>query len=689
MQLYRKCYEVARLALSLGMSVLPPNEDGTKSPLIEVPPRSCEDPECIAAFEAGERKWKHRQHQRADEETLERWYLDDHHTGISIVCGEISDGLMLFEFEGRAVKDGTFDDFLDLAKESGLGGLVERIRQGYEEESPSGGIHWLFCCHEPVTLKLASTKVNGQWHPLIETKGEGGIVIISPSEGNVHPSGKPWRLVQGGLDTITDLTADELDSIYALARYFDEKPRKEFTPPGGASARSKGRPSDTFNQQSTWPEILEPHGWKRLSLAGDGWENWCRPGKMPTGTSASITPDGELLHVFTSSTIFEPDRSYSKFSAFALLNHADDEGNVDWKRAASQLAKNGFGTRPGKIDRGVAVVTAIADVQEEQVEWLWPERIPYGNLTTVAGDPGLGKSTVMLDIAARKSKGRKMPFCAGGGEPGVAILLTAEDALGNTVKPRLLAAGADIERVFVIEGVREEEGQIVQLISIPDDIPKVREVIREKGASLVVLDPLDAFLADDVNTHQNHSIRRALTPLKMLAEETGVAIVAICHLNKNATGSALYRVGGSIGNTGAARSVLLVAADPDDEDGRVLAGVKSNLSVLPQSLEFELERRDEDPVAHVKWDRLTDLTKDDLLNTKPAKAKQKAMDFLRDFLADGPKPVKKIEIEAEKSLISDRTLRRAAKELGIVKNHVDPPGGSWEWSLPDDVDELG
>ncbi len=389
------------------------------------------------------------------------------------------------------------------------------------------------------------------------------------------------------------------------------------------------------------------------------------------------------MHVFTSSTPFEPDRSYTKFAAYALLNHPDKGGGVGWREATKQLSEKGFGSYRGETG-GIAVVTSIADVHEEPVEWLWSERIPYGNLTIVAGDPGLGKSTIVLDLMARVTMGHKMPFTADRGDPQSVILLTAEDGLANTVKPRLQAAGADTEKVFVIEGVREQEGEIVQLISIPDDIPTIKKIILEKNARLVIFDPMDAFLADGVNSFQNHSMRRALSPVKMLAEELGVAIIAICHLNKSRGRSALYRVGGSIANTAAARSVLLVAEDPEDETGRILAGVKSNLSRTPQSLALHLERGDKDIVAHVEWDRLSDLTNDDLIDRKPAKALQQAVEFLRNYLDSGPQPVKDIEDAAGECGISKRTLRRASEDLDIQKDHVNPPGGYWTWALPEE-----
>lgn len=288
MRHYRKCYQEARLARSLGISVIPPMEDGSKRPLDEPIRRSCEHPDC-AAQRAADKKtgWTHRQHRRAGESVLSRWYLGEHRDGIGFVCGEVSGGLLLFEFEGRAVSEGTFDRFLELAEEIGLRDLIEEIRHGYEDESPSGGIHWLIYCDEAKSERLASIQLEGndgkaRWAPLIETKGEGGFAIGAPTAGSVHPSGKAWKRVQGGLESIVYLDPGQLDDLYALARNFDQKPRRERKPSGKASAKTGGRlPGDDFNETATWGEVLEPHGWEYSFTAADGRSHWSRPGKNP------------------------------------------------------------------------------------------------------------------------------------------------------------------------------------------------------------------------------------------------------------------------------------------------------------------------------------------------------------------------------------------------------------------------
>ncbi len=183
--------------------------------------------------------------------------------------------------------------------------------------------------------------------------------------------------------------------------------------------------------------------------------------------------------------------------------------------------------------------------------------IPLSKLTIIDGDPGLGKSVLTLDLAARVSRGVEMPDGAAGRQGGV-VLLTAEDGIRDTVVPRLDAAGADRSRVLALDLVPDAEGG-QQLPRLPLDAPYIDAAVRRMGALLVVVDPLTAYLSERINSHRDQDCRRALWPLTKLAEETGAAVVVVRHLNKGNASNPLYRGGGSIGIIGAARSGLLVA----------------------------------------------------------------------------------------------------------------------------------
>ncbi len=215
---------------------------------------------------------------------------------------------------------------------------------------------------------------------------------------------------------------------------------------------------------------------------------------------------------------------------------------------------------------GMPVGVLLSDVKPERVSWLWPGRLPLGKLTVLDGDPGKGKSTLSLDLSARLTRGDIMPDGSGGGFPAGVVILSGEDGLADTIVPRLIAAGADLSRVVALASCPDSEGDGEHPPVLPDDLPTIRAAIARVGAKLAIIDPLMAYLSDGTNSHKDQDIRRVLFRVAALAEETGAAVLVVRHLNKATGGVALYRGGGSIGIIGAARSGLLVAADPDDEN---------------------------------------------------------------------------------------------------------------------------
>jgi putative DNA primase/helicase len=339
---------------------------------------------------------------------------------------------------------------------------------------------------------------------------------------------------------------------------------------------------------------------------------------------------------------------------------------------------------PAAASSGLALIR-IADVKPERVEWVWQGRIPRGKVTVLDGDPGLGKSTFTLDLIARVTTGSPLPTGEPPGVAGSAILLSAEDGVADTIRPRLEVAGADLERVAVIDHVADPDGP--RPFALPGDLPQLELAIVEHGAVLVVVDPLMAFLGADVKSHQDQDVRRALHPLKELAERTGAAIVVVRHLNKSGGAEAIYRGGGSIGIIGAARAGLIVAKDPQDEHRRILAVSKSNLAATPPALAYRVVGDELYDTARIVWDGTSELSATDLLRgpDPDAPERDEAETFLRGFLADGPAEAKTVEREARKADIASRTLRRARERLGIKPRKVGKPGepGFWEWALPE------
>lgn len=336
----------------------------------------------------------------------------------------------------------------------------------------------------------------------------------------------------------------------------------------------------------------------------------------------------------------------------------------------------------------------LSEVEPERVKWLWPSRIPCGRMTILDGDPGLGKSSLTMDVAARVSMGSAMPDGSGGSRgPAGVVLLSAEDGLANTIRPRLDAARADVDRVAALRYVveRDHEGEPQKRLPTVQDVTELERTLREMDAALLVVDPLVAYLGSGVNAHRDQDVRAGLADLADLAERTGVAVLAVRHLNKSGGGNPLYRGGGSIGLIAAARSGLLVAPDPDDPDSdrRVLASTKCNLAKKPPALAFRVVP--ENGTLRISWEGESDHDASTLLEREDREdrtAREEAAHVLREELSEGPRPVSELRHVAESLGVTWRTVRRAADSIDVQKERVGGVGadGRWIWSLPADED---
>ena len=333
-------------------------------------------------------------------------------------------------------------------------------------------------------------------------------------------------------------------------------------------------------------------------------------------------------------------------------------------------------------------------VEVEQIEWLLYPFIPYGKVTIIQGDPGEGKTTMVLQIIAKLTRGEPiLPVTDTTKEkrsdeadsentdsdvegniqeqssisPVNVIYQTAEDGLGDTIKPRLLAAGADCSKVLVID-----DSDLPLTMS---DI-RLEEAIVQTKAKMVVLDPIQGFLGAEVDMHRANEIRPLMKRVAVLAEKYHCAVILIGHMNKNSNGKSSYRGLGSIDFQAAARSVLIVGRVKDEPEVRVVCHTKSSLAPEGTSIAFRLDKNN-----GFEWIGEYDISADELLNGDGRGQKsRKAKEFLLEILANGGMTQKKIAEEAEARGIKSKTLWNAKRELEIdsVKR-----GKQWYWMLPE------
>lgn len=407
------------------------------------------------------------------------------------------------------------------------------------------------------------------------------------------------------------------------------------------------------------------------------------------GAKAVILPDND-----------QPGRDHAKAVAASLKGTAssvkivelpglEEKGDVsDWLSAGNgktdliELLKDAVPRDPQAEPEAPPIGTLLSEVTPETVDWLWEGYVPRGKIIVIDGDPGLGKSTACLDIAARVSTGATMPDGTGGGESSGVVVLSAEDGLADTIRPRLDAAGADCSKIVALTAVKDETGEDRPPV-IPDDLDIISQAIERVNARLLIIDPLMAFLSGNIQSNRDQDVRRALHRVANLAEATGVAVLVVRHLNKGGGGNATYRGGGSIGIIGAARAGFLIGPNPDDENRRVMAPIKSNLCKAPSSLAFHLE--DCGGVARVVWDGASNHTANALLSAaidqEEGDALREAKDVLRDILSQGPVEVSEATKKAKAAGVSDRTLRRARESLGVRGRKDGAFNGPWFWEL--------
>jgi hypothetical protein len=404
---------------------------------------------------------------------------------------------------------------------------------------------------------------------------------------------------------------------------------------------------------------------------GDGG---CR---TPAHTLAAAAPD--LLH-----EVAEPlpvaDVAHGAEAAGPALNGEESTAAADETIAA-------FGGERGSARRqAVAKIVRLSGVVPKPIRWLWPGRIALGKLTLLSGDPGLGKSFLSCDLAARVSTGSNWPDDVRSAAPrGGVVLLNCEDDLADTIRPRLDRHGADVSRIIALAGVRDRSNhERERPFDLARDLPALESAIRDVGdCRLVAIDPVTAYLGDRHDSHKTADVRALLAPLAALAARYETAVVAISHLNKS-QGAAMYRTTGSLAFVAAARAAWCVTRDRENPARRLLLPIKNNLGNDRAGLAYSICD------GRVAWEAgPVSVSADEALGAKAERSPGpepavEAEAWLKAVLTPGmPMASKVVMADARECGITAKRLREAARRLGVTFEKSGMTG-CWTWALPED-----
>ena len=362
-----------------------------------------------------------------------------------------------------------------------------------------------------------------------------------------------------------------------------------------------------------------------------------------------------------------------------LVFYAREAGYAGELLSSSKLKAKEF-------ESGRLKTVCAADIEPEHVEWLVDQSFPLGMLVVIGGQPGLGKSQISINLAAGVTTGKGLPGSSAFNNLGSVIILANEDDAARTIRPRLDAAGADISKVHIVEGVARE-GAEVDMFQLDSDIAELRHRALEIGdVRLIIIDPPSAYLGTKVDSYKDSDVRRVLMPLGNLAQETGAMILIIVHLNKRTDGGAQQRFSGSTAWTAAPRVGFMVAEDAVTKQ-RFMLPVKNNIGDDQLGYQYHIAEKlikysgQTFKSSYIVWDQTSNRPVSEIL-APPKSSKVTVVDeakaFLEDELANGSVGVDQLRKLANSAGLSWPSIIRAKKDFPINSAKV---GNSWQWTM--------
>lgn len=486
--------------------------------------------------------WRNYQKSLPTTDELEAWFSNGTYQAMGIICGTVSDNLVMVEFEGDAVRDGIYDRVLEIAAATNLGGIIDRIRYGYEEETPSGGIHWLLKLPTaPKGNEVLSKSTEKK--PLIETRGEGGFTVVSPSvlaPGVSHSALNKeapgfYTLRSGSISTIARLNDEEYADLCNLLRSFDRSVKPKYEMPQEKPNNTDGLSvGDDFNSSAHWMhDVLGPHGWEYLYRDASEIHYLRRPGKTE-GISATINSTGNnTLKVHSTSTPMPTDGTLHKFAAYAFLNH-----DGDFAAATKDLSEKGYGTPMKTIEtketappKGLRIykVDELATVSKEKRLWPVEGLIPPG-VSLLFADPKQGKSYFILQTAMAVASGTKA-FDIYSSNQGDVLYLALED-YSDTIEDRIkLIYGNDVPNMDHLGIVPKEEGCPLLEDGGYEELANWIESV--DNPSLIIIDVWQKVRQDgSANGNAYRNDYSEVSKIQDFAIEHNINIILVHHTNK-------------------------------------------------------------------------------------------------------------------------------------------------------------
>lgn len=647
-----ECYQAALKYLSVGWSPIPlcPHDHCKIS--------AEHAAECASPGKAPMWPWKTYQERLPKESELKFYWKRKPGCNVGIAMGPVSK-LLGLDIDGIAGEE--------LLKS--MAGANE-IPDTLEFMTPGGGRRLLFV-HPDVTINIKSFAIEGK--EAIRVLAKGSQTVAPPSIHAKSGTKYAWKDGQG----VGEIEPAECPTwlIEALTMADDGEviaKNEQFSP---------ASPLDPVGRASAYLDKCEP------AIAGQGGHNQTFKIAVKLVKGFALDPDTALSLLLSRFNHRCQPPWTEKELEHKIASAAETPGEEGYLLNVAKTTPMPVTSQPAS-NEPEAHARRFSGIAVEEIKWLWPGWLPLGKLAILDGDPGLGKSTLLLDIAARISTNGMMPSNVQG-VSGAVLLMSAEDAAEDTIRPRLEAAGANLDRIFDLSYIKTHKEE--RPPEIPADLPRIESRIKEHKIKFFVIDPLMAFLYG-ADANKDQEIRRVLYKLSKIAENNGCTIICMRHLNKGGGGKAIYRGNSSIGVIGHARTGLLVAQDPDDEEKRVLAITKCNLAAKPKALRFILDPKDN--VCRIGWMGTTHYTADDLVcqPTKEEKEQKEdnanktqiAMTILEELLSEGPMEIKTCKKHCSDAGLSLRSVERAVKKLGLDMLHeVDPVTKvqSWKWAL--------